>query len=186
MTRYNLKRPCPKCPFRTDVPAYLTPERVTQIATDVQNGAEFYCHQTTVEIEDDEDGGAQMGAGPKTSVCAGSLILMEKAESPNQMMRIMERVGAYDRTILDMDAPVHGSWIEMQRHFIDDEEVGETCEIVDSGCEAPAGYAIGGGVVEGTEYVDNHCFRCGRACCDACGQMRADEFVCNDCIEEDE
>lgn len=38
MRAYGLVRPCPKCPFRTDVPPYLQPERVTQIATDVQNG----------------------------------------------------------------------------------------------------------------------------------------------------
>lgn len=45
--------------------------------------------------------------------CAGSLILHEKMERPHQMMRIMERVGAYDRTKLDMDAPVYSDFDEM-------------------------------------------------------------------------
>jgi hypothetical protein len=179
---YSLVRPCPKCPFRTDVSPYLTPERVAEIATDVQSGANFYCHQTT-EYQEDEDGAGDMAIVDTSMVCAGSMILMEKAGSPNQMLRIAERIGFYDPSRLDMDAPVHGSWIEMQRHF-EPEEV-ETCEIVNSGCEAPAGYAIGGGVVSGTVAADYSCGWCGRAVCGNCSAEVDGEQVCDDCREED-
>jgi pSer/pThr/pTyr-binding forkhead associated (FHA) protein len=39
--------------------------------------------------------------------CAGATILLERLNRPNQMMRWMERLGGYDRTKLDMDAPVY-------------------------------------------------------------------------------
>lgn len=38
--------------------------------------------------------------------CAGALIFLEKRNRPNQMMRIAERTGSYDRRTLDMKAPV--------------------------------------------------------------------------------
>lgn len=46
--------------------------------------------------------------------CAGALIFLEKIEEPHQMMRICERLGMYDRTKLDMDAPVFESWYEVE------------------------------------------------------------------------
>jgi len=45
--------------------------------------------------------------------CAGALILMEKMKRPSQMMRIVERLGMYDATKLQMDAPVFSSFEEM-------------------------------------------------------------------------
>ena len=45
--------------------------------------------------------------------CAGALILLEKLEQPSQMMRVCERIGMYDRTKLDMSAPVFESFDEM-------------------------------------------------------------------------
>lgn len=38
--------------------------------------------------------------------CAGALIFLEKRYRPNQLMRISERLGMYDRTKLDMKAKV--------------------------------------------------------------------------------
>ena len=35
--------------------------------------------------------------------------------APHQMMRICERLGLYDRTKLNMDAPVFGSLAEVRR-----------------------------------------------------------------------
>lgn len=188
--RYALKKPCPKCPFRTDVTPYLRPERAAEIAYSIQGGSEFPCHQTTVEVEG-EDGMTHLVDNPsKSIVCAGSIIVMEKQATPNQMLRIAERIGSYDPSTMDMDAPVYGSFAEWQRSYTPEGEEGETCEIVDSGCLAPAGYAIGGGIVEGTEYVDDHCGVCGRACCENCGEVigsaLGDIFTCNECIEEGE
>ena len=41
--------------------------------------------------------------------------MLEHNQEPNQMMRIMERLGFYDRTKLDMDAPVFKSYDEFVR-----------------------------------------------------------------------
>lgn len=173
-------KPCKKCPFRTDVEPYLTQDRVTEIVTDVANGAPFWCHETTVMVEDDEDG-SEMAPDENSAVCAGSIIVMEKMDQPNQYLRIAERVGAYDRERMHMDSPVHESWGAMQQHFAEEQE-GETCEVVGPYCEAPAGYAIGGSVIHGTVFVDSQCEMCGRPVCDSC----MTGGVCDDCKEEDE
>ena len=47
--------------------------------------------------------------------CGGAMILLEKIDRPNQMMRIMERIGGYDRRKLKMDADV----FDDQYGFID-------------------------------------------------------------------
>ena len=39
--------------------------------------------------------------------------LKEKEGQPDQMMRISERLGLYDHSKLDMDAPVYDSWEHM-------------------------------------------------------------------------
>lgn len=99
--RFDLIRPCPKCPFRTDVRPYLRQEGAYEISDALLAGRTFTCHETTVQ---DEDG--DMQDGPNAQHCAGALIILEKLEQPNQMMRWMERIGFYDRRKLDMDAPV--------------------------------------------------------------------------------
>lgn len=183
--RYGLVRPCPKCPFRTDVPPYLRPDRAQEIARSVQSGGEFFCHETTVPDPDDD---AEMIENEGSMVCAGSLILMEKARTPNQMMRIAQRIGMYDPERLDLTAPVPGSWSEWQHRFVPEEdEDREPCGIVGPDCEAPAGWATGGGIVENTEsYADDECPSCGIPMCGACqmqdgGGMR----VCLNCAEEE-
>lgn len=40
---YDLVRPCPHRPFRSDVPAYLHRERCGEIAEGVIRGAQFPC-----------------------------------------------------------------------------------------------------------------------------------------------
>ncbi len=105
---YALTRPCKLCPFRTDIHAYLTEERVTEIEESLVR-AEFPCHETT---------GAAHGRErvPRSEYvhCAGALILLEKLELPSQMMRISERLGFYDRRRLDMGAPVFDTFDEMR------------------------------------------------------------------------
>lgn len=163
---YRLVRPCSNCPFRLDVEPYLGPERVEEIARSVAGGAEFYCHKTT-KISEDDDGNADVSIAANSQVCAGSLILMAKAGEPNQMVRVSERLGLLDMGLLDMDAPVASSWVEWRAHFVGDGE-GNTCSVVDPGCEAPAGYMVGGSVVSGTEYVDTYCDMCGEPVCESC------------------
>lgn len=99
--KYELRSPCPKCPFRSDITPYLTRGRVEEFG----NG-EFACHCTT-EASEDENGIGERVETEKSQHCAGMLIMLEKMERPHQMMRICERLGFYDRTKLNMNAPVY-------------------------------------------------------------------------------
>lgn len=62
----------------------------------------FHCHLTG---ETDEET-SELVPTAESKHCAGALIFLEKRDRPNQMMRISERLGLYDRTKLNMDAPV--------------------------------------------------------------------------------
>lgn len=111
---FNLKRPCANCPFRTDIPAFLTKGRARQIMDGlVHEQGTFVCHKTTVHDEESDDG--EMLAVRKSEHCAGAMILLERIEKPNQMMRIAERVRLYDRTKLEMDSPVFKTGAEFIR-----------------------------------------------------------------------
>lgn len=103
--KFTLVRPCANCPFRTDIPGFLREDRMEEIIDAIRSGATFTCHETTVLIEYD-DGDDEMTDGPNAQHCAGALIFLERLEEPNQLMRISERLGFYDRTKLDMSAPV--------------------------------------------------------------------------------
>lgn len=107
----QLIKPCPKCPFRTDVRPYLTKRRIDQLQRDcVTSQQEFHCHNT-VDYSGDDDGRVT-----KNSLrCAGLTILLEKINRPTQMMRIEERLGMYDRRTMDMESPVFNSFAEMRK-----------------------------------------------------------------------
>ena len=93
--QYTKTEPCADCPFLNGTEHAYTDGRLMQFAS----GA-FPCHKTAKL----EDGGF---AATRASVhCAGALIYLEKRDMPNQMMRIAERLGMYDRTQLNMEANV--------------------------------------------------------------------------------
>lgn len=112
--------PCGSCPFRTDVEPYLRRARAREIVKAIRpgtmgGGAPFHCHKT-VDYSDDEGEGRSTSS---SSMCAGSLILLAHDGSlwNNQMVRIAERLGMFDPSKLDMDAPVFTSikaWIAAQ------------------------------------------------------------------------
>lgn len=109
---FDLKRPCADCPFRTDVPGYLSKARAAEIAHSLIEGQQtFSCHKLNDFSEDGE-----AIEGHKSQHCAGALIFLEAQGRPNQMMRIAERLGFYDRTRLDMDSPVHKTRSAFVRH----------------------------------------------------------------------
>jgi len=84
--------------------------RVEDLQTDMLDGQmSFTCHKTN-QYDDDSGEGIET---ENSQHCAGALILLEKLERPNQMMRWMERIGVYNRTKLDMDAPVFDSFEDM-------------------------------------------------------------------------
>lgn len=101
--KFDLTKPCKECPFRTDRPGYLRADRVEEITDALLGGQTFQCHKT-------------IRAGVEDQHCAGALVFLEANERPNQMMRIMERLGAYDRNKLDMDGPVFVDACEMMNH----------------------------------------------------------------------
>lgn len=89
--RFNLTRPCGNCPFRRDGIKLATLDRALEIA---ETEGEFPCHKTF-----NEDGGK--GPGGRSSMCAGFLLYRERQGSPNQTMRVAERLGLYDPGRLD-------------------------------------------------------------------------------------
>lgn len=105
---FALNRPCGNCPFRTDRVPFLDRARAQDIADSLAADASFHCHKT-LEYESED------GAGETTEAskhCAGALIILELEDQPNQMMRIGERLGFYDRSGLHMDSPVFPSLAE--------------------------------------------------------------------------
>lgn len=92
---YKLTTPCDQCPFLKENRRGFTLARLKQHAS-----GQFHCHKTGVEVD------GVFRATPKSQHCAGALIFLEKRDQSNQMMRIAERIGMYDRTKLDMKAPV--------------------------------------------------------------------------------
>ncbi len=103
---FNMKTPCSTCPFRSDVNFHLDADRVEEILDSITNRDQtFLCHKT-------------INSEPsKKEHCAGALVMLEKEDNPNQMMRISERLGMYDRSKLNMKAPVFDSFEDMQCSF---------------------------------------------------------------------
>lgn len=94
--KYNLHTPCDQCPFLKKMKHGFSLRRLFEL---VGEGS-FHCHKTGTENED--------GFQPteNSSHCAGALIFLEKRNTPNQIMRIAERIGLYDRRKLNMKAPI--------------------------------------------------------------------------------
>ena len=90
---YKMTTPCDACPF-------LIGSGFTYASLKAHASGEFGCHKAC-ELKD----GEYLPKG-KTPHCAGALIFLEKQDAPHQMMRICERLGVYDRSKLNMDAPV--------------------------------------------------------------------------------
>ena len=106
--KFDLIRPCIDCPFRNDKPFFFSYERVEEILQAITDRQQtFACHKT-VEFDDGEH-----VSSSNEQHCAGALIMLERMERPNQMMRIAERCGIYDRNKLAMDAPVYDNADDM-------------------------------------------------------------------------
>jgi len=104
--RFDLKTPCVDCPFLRARRFPLTLGRVREILRAVTaEQKSFSCHKTVDYGDGEAKGGEQH--------CAGAAILLERINRPNQLMRWMERLGAYDRTKMDMKADVYSSPSEM-------------------------------------------------------------------------
>lgn len=96
---YKLTKPCAECP-------YLIGSGFTFRSLVEHASGEFPCHKQC-DLSDESEYVEKSNG--KTNHCAGALIFLEKRDQPHQMMRICERLGMYDRTKLDMSAPVVSS-----------------------------------------------------------------------------
>jgi len=92
---YDLTSPCGECPFLNKMSHGFSMRRLREFAS-----GSFHCHMTG-EWDDNK-----ACATPDSKACAGALIFLEKRGKSNQMMRISERLGLYDRTKLNMKAGV--------------------------------------------------------------------------------
>lgn len=92
--KHDLKTPCVNCPFRKNIEPFLRKERAREISSALMQDKSFQCHKT-IDLPNS-----------KHQHCAGAMIMLEKIERPNQMMRISERLGLYDRSKLKMDEDV--------------------------------------------------------------------------------
>jgi hypothetical protein len=111
--KFDLRAPCGNCPFRTDITFYLDTARVEGICKAITTGDKtFSCHKTT---KHDDEGRSIAHKGEQH--CGGALVMLERLNRPNQMMRIAERLRYYDRSKLRMDAPVFESTAAMIGHY---------------------------------------------------------------------
>jgi hypothetical protein len=109
--KYDLHKPCNGCPFlKVGGAKHLGKKRAREIAMAMASsqGATFSCHKT-VDYSDDEPLDTE-----GTQHCAGALLFMEKVNpAGTQIVRIMERLGAYDRRQYSGADPVFDSVKEM-------------------------------------------------------------------------
>lgn len=99
--KYTMTTPCDACPFLKKNAKHYGKRRIQEFADQA-----FHCHKTGICDESDEEAGGEFLPTEDSLACAGHLIYNEKRETPNQMMRIAERLGFYDHTKLNMKAPV--------------------------------------------------------------------------------
>jgi hypothetical protein len=195
-----LRTPCTHCPFRSDIPKYLTEDRARGIANSLRHGGSFPCHKTTELVEDDE-GNEDLVETSRSKFCAGAAITMEKEGFSNQMIRVLERINHSDPTLLDMDAPVYASLTDWVRSYAPDVPTVTTkdgevlpyehCGVVGDDCVDPAGYGFGGGAVENDEEptcnpLTDECCACGNLMCSECRSDRTEDghALCVNCAED--
>ncbi len=102
-----MKGPCDNCPFRKDKKFHLRAARAVDIAEGLLRGESFHCHKT-IDYGSAEDG--EIDARPfnyAEQFCGGALAMLTKQGHFTQMMQIGERLGVWDPSTMDPDAPVY-------------------------------------------------------------------------------
>lgn len=123
--KFNLVRPCPECPFRTDcLSGWLGEDRAVEIVNALSADHTFSCHKTLGETDEGET-----VTVTDSEHCAGAMVMLERVERPNQMMRIAERLGMYDHTRLDMESPVFDDFEDFISHHGAPVGGSRTCEV---------------------------------------------------------
>jgi hypothetical protein len=101
---FDRKRPCANCPFRIGMGSRfrLHAERLEEIRA----GQAFQCHKT-VEYADEEP-----LPGDTPQQCAGLMAVLAAQGTPNTIMQIGERLGAFAPDELEHQA-CYGRWAEV-------------------------------------------------------------------------
>lgn len=109
--RFDLKRPCKNCPFRTDATAirFACRERAEEIEESAyRNG--FPCHLSAdlIEAEDAQDGEGGFVFGDQTQHCVGATLLYARHGDGNiPFSRLSDRERERISARLDWSAPVY-------------------------------------------------------------------------------
>lgn len=93
--KFDMKTPCKDCPFLvgSSTNQTLREGRLEEIVDGIRSDGTFQCHKTLEENIEDQH-------------CAGALVFIEREGTPNNMVRVAERLGLYDHKKLDMEAPI--------------------------------------------------------------------------------
>lgn len=185
--------PCTSCPFRKDKPIYLRRGRRAEIAQALLSGQSFWCHGT-VDYDGDEDEWGEVEPNTANAkMCAGAEKALMAIGQSSQMGRIAERLGLVDLDRQEARGAEVWDLHEWQRlnegatadnpEGDGDDDEGEPCGTVGPNCIAPAGFLVGGGVVEGTEAADSECTECGEPLCSECADAQG---RCGLCTEEED
>lgn len=107
--KFNVTSPCAHCPFRRDVPGYLHPERVRELADMLTDDdlSWFACHETTTSK-------GRSTRHRDAAPCAGAMIIQEKRGRTAVVTRIAKAVGLFKK--LNMEAPVFDTFEEFVEH----------------------------------------------------------------------
>lgn len=118
---FALTHPCGNCPFRSDKPSFLTPERAEGIASDLLKGDTFVCHKT-LEYDCD-DNGDEYTDQSAARMCAGARATLDRHAQSNsytspvvQSEQVALRLG-FDFPHVADDVAVYDSfdeWIDAQ------------------------------------------------------------------------
>lgn len=109
-TKMTKKEPCETCPFRTDRDVHLNPGIAREMADNLKGGGSQPCWET---VEDWDENGVPVYSENEEH-CAGALIVLERAYQKTAWMKWSAKIGRYDKSQLDMDAPTYTSLYQFE------------------------------------------------------------------------
>lgn len=111
--KFDLRKPCDGCPFRTDCPkGWLGEERAAEIAHSIiDDETTFPCHKTT---EPNDEG--KLAGAIRSQSCAGSMILSHNTKKAHRLFQIAERLGLFNPRGMAWDFPVFRTVAAFIRH----------------------------------------------------------------------
>lgn len=114
--QWKIKRPCEHCPFRRDVPPYLTAARARGLARTLSDDLHWFaCHETT-GIKN----GKRVRAADR-SHCAGAAIVLYRAGLINVATRLAVALNLISMDDLKAPVPVFNSLEQFVAHHSEGE-----------------------------------------------------------------